>query len=121
MTFALATQVREALSSVDDPELGINIVDLGLVRAIEACGKTVSVTLSMTTPTCPLGGLIAEEAAIAIERDLGEGYSVSVSLDRAFKWTPDLAKAGVLEAFAPQPGRFGQLLNSALSGFWGRR
>ncbi len=46
--------VREALRDVIDPELGVNIVDLGLVYGIEVSGATVRITMTMTTPACPL-------------------------------------------------------------------
>ena len=48
------TDVRGALRRVTDPELGINIVDLGLVYDIEITGADVRVTMTMTTPACPL-------------------------------------------------------------------
>ena len=48
--------VREALRSVDDPEVGMNIVDLGLVYGVELTPQRVEVTMTMTTPACPMGG-----------------------------------------------------------------
>ena len=47
-------EIREALRAVIDPELGVNIVDLGLVYAIEIVDNEVRVTMTMTTPACPL-------------------------------------------------------------------
>jgi len=47
-------EIREALREVIDPELGVNIVDLGLVYAIEIVDNEVRVTMTMTTPACPL-------------------------------------------------------------------
>ena len=49
------THVREALRQIVDPELGVNIVDLGLVYRIEIEGARVRVVMTMTTPGCPLG------------------------------------------------------------------
>ena len=45
--------IRTALRDVIDPELGINIVDLGLVRRIDVDGDRVGVTMTMTSPACP--------------------------------------------------------------------
>src|SRR5665811_2523655 len=57
---ALPTEerVREALCSVDDPEVGMNIIDLGLVYRIDITPELVRVELTMTTPACPMGDLI---------------------------------------------------------------
>src|SRR4029453_11149506 len=47
-------EVRDALREVIDPELGINIVDLGLVYRIDFAGDDIVVTMTMTTPACPM-------------------------------------------------------------------
>ena len=50
-------EVREALREVEDPEIGISIVDLGLLRGIEVEDESgnVTVALTLTSPMCPLG------------------------------------------------------------------
>ena len=48
------TDVREALRGVTDPELGVNIVDLGLVYDVAITGAHVRITMTMTSPACPL-------------------------------------------------------------------
>lgn len=48
------TAIRQALSQVLDPELDCNIVDLGLVYGISLDGSKVSVTMTLTTPGCPM-------------------------------------------------------------------
>lgn len=54
--------VTELLREVIDPELGVNIVDLGLLRAVTvAPGGEVSVLTTLTTPACPLGPYITEQ------------------------------------------------------------
>jgi metal-sulfur cluster biosynthetic enzyme len=58
--------VRRALASVLDPELGLDIVSLGLVYRLECRGDAVELDLTMTTPACPLAEHIREEAERAI-------------------------------------------------------
>ena len=54
--------VREALRPIQDPEIFISIVDLGLIRAVEVSpdGTKVTVTMTLTTPFCPEGPMIVE-------------------------------------------------------------
>ena len=56
MAFTLVqeTFVMEALKEVIDPELGINVVDLGLIYEVDIDDANVSVTMTLTTPGCPL-------------------------------------------------------------------
>jgi metal-sulfur cluster biosynthetic enzyme len=51
-------ELREALKDVFDPELGYNIVDLGLIYDIAIAGSEVSVTMTMTAPGCPASDMI---------------------------------------------------------------
>jgi metal-sulfur cluster biosynthetic enzyme len=60
-TDTLREQVLDALRNVNDPELGINIVDLGLVYGVELDGDTVHITYTLTTMGCPIGPLIEAE------------------------------------------------------------
>lgn len=82
-------QVREALRAVLDPELGINIVDLGLVYAIEADAQRVAVTMSLTSPACPLGELLRDEAERAIRDRLGPGPVIDIRIVREPLWSPE--------------------------------
>jgi metal-sulfur cluster biosynthetic enzyme len=58
--------VRRALATVLDPELGLDIVSLGLVYRVACDGDDVELDLTMTTPACPLAEHIREEAERAI-------------------------------------------------------
>ncbi len=60
-------QVRNALSQVMDPELGRNIVELGMVRNIAIEGQRVGFTLALTTMACPLKGRLTDEAKAAVQ------------------------------------------------------
>jgi metal-sulfur cluster biosynthetic enzyme len=62
-------QMNELLRGVIDPELMVNIVDLGLVYGIKynEADKQIDVALTLTSPGCPLGGVIIEDAQKTLE------------------------------------------------------
>ncbi len=73
------TQALEALRNVMDPELGRNIVELGMVRQVAIEGDKVRVTIALTVPNCPLRDQIAENAGKAIDA-LADGLDVEIVL-----------------------------------------
>lgn len=81
-------QVREALKDVTDPELGINIVDLGLVYDVEVEGAKARITMTLTSPGCPAGGMILGGAKVAAE-DVDGVDEAEVNLVWKPFWTPD--------------------------------
>jgi metal-sulfur cluster biosynthetic enzyme len=94
---ALVEQVRDALRLVIDPEIGYNIVDLGLVYNIEAAeGGTVNVLMSTTTRGCPATNYLKEGARDAAWEVPGVEF-VDVTLTYDPLWEPammsDEAKA----------------------------
>jgi metal-sulfur cluster biosynthetic enzyme len=81
--------VRDALRKVVDPEVGIDIVELGLVYAIETTPGRVRVDMTMTTPACPSGPQLRDDAAHAIRMALPEAREIDVQLVWEPPWTPD--------------------------------
>jgi metal-sulfur cluster biosynthetic enzyme len=80
--------VRTALRGVKDPELGLDLVVLGLVYAIDVADSDVSATISLTSPGCPVAGQILEDARKAIEGVEGV-TSARVELTFDPPWTPE--------------------------------
>ncbi|WP_323847984.1 metal-sulfur cluster assembly factor [Nitrogeniibacter mangrovi] len=62
------TAVREALRRVDDPEIGMNIVDLGLIYAVEVGEAHIAIRMTMTSPACPMGQMIMDDIEAALKR-----------------------------------------------------
>jgi len=56
-----AAAVRDALAEVIDPDLGVNIVDLGFVRAVAVEGRTAVLTMTLTSAACPLTGVLEDQ------------------------------------------------------------
>ena len=59
--------ILDALRTVKDPELNVNVVDLGLVYTIQSRGPEVDVEMTLTTPACPAGPEILRNAVAALE------------------------------------------------------
>src|SRR5215467_11969345 len=60
------TAIRTALQEVIDPELGCNIIDLGLVYSVEIAGAKVSIKMTLTTPGCPMHESMIEGVQMAL-------------------------------------------------------
>ena len=81
--------VREALREVDDPEAGMNIVDLGLVYGVDVTADAVHVDMTMTTAACPMTDMIVDQAREAVGRVVPVGTTVDIRLVWDPPWTPD--------------------------------
>ena len=81
--------VRDALREVNDPEVGMNIVDLGLVYDVEVSPVRVRVTMTMTSPTCPMGDYLVDSVRDAVRRSAPEVPDVEVKLVWDPPWTPE--------------------------------
>jgi len=78
----------DALKTVVDPELHVNIVDLGLIYTIQSREDEVDVEMTLTTPACPAGPEILKNAVEALERIEGI-KKANVKLVMSPPWSPD--------------------------------
>ena len=81
-------EVRAALRRVKDPELNLNIVDLGLVYDIGVDGRMVKVDMSLTSPGCPSGPEIMRDAENQVKNVPGVA-DATINLVWSPIWTPD--------------------------------
>ena len=81
-------QVRLALRRVKDPELNLNILDLGLIYEIRLTGADVTVDMSLTSPGCPSGPEIMTEAEQQLKALPGVA-TVTMNLVWSPPWTPE--------------------------------
>jgi len=95
--------VRDALRTVDDPEAGMNIVELGLVYTITVAAAAIQVDMTMTTPACPVADVITEQARAAIQAIAPPDTEVQVRLVWEPFWTPSMM-SGVARDFFGWPG-----------------
>lgn len=82
--------VREALrENVIDPEIGINVVDLGLVYEVGVKDAIAEITMTLTTPACPLGPYLDQEVKMAVQEVPGVD-DVKVNLVWTPPWDPSM-------------------------------
>jgi len=94
--------IIKALKNVIDPELGYNVVDLGLIYEVnvDLDKKKIDIKMGLTTPFCPLAGPIlgsAYEAVAGIDYILKNKFDVNIEYDFERQWTPDLMKPELRE------------------------
>ncbi|WP_169974396.1 metal-sulfur cluster assembly factor [Tautonia rosea] len=80
--------VLTALKAVKDPEIGVNIVDLGLVYTVATREGEIDVEMTLTSPACPAGPQIVREATEVIESLQGVSKA-NVKLVMSPPWSPD--------------------------------
>lgn len=90
--------VFNALKGVIDPELGINVVDLGLVYGVEISEGVVRVEMTLTSPGCPLAGLIDQMVKSAVGKLKGV-ERVELELVWDPPWIPAMMSEEVREEF----------------------
>ena len=81
--------IRDSLRHVKDPELGLSIMDLGLVYDVKVDNGDVHIRMTLTSPGCPAGDQIVSDANAAI-RSLNAVTNVEIELVWEPFWTPEL-------------------------------
>lgn len=85
---ATETELLEALRQVIDPELMVNIVDLGLIYDIAQEEATVKVQMTLTSPSCPAGPQLLQQSKMALEQ-LEDVETADIRLVMSPPWTPE--------------------------------
>jgi len=89
MAHRLDPDILDCLQDVMDPEIGLSVVDLGLVYRAEHGEDGIAVALTLTTRACPLGEMIVEDARGRLARRFPEARAIAVELVWSPLWTPD--------------------------------
>ncbi len=83
-------EILAALKDVFDPELGVNIVDLGLVFRADWTASGIEVEMTLTAPTSPTGEELVEQAGSALRRHFPDMRNIRVDLLLDTEWSPEL-------------------------------
>jgi metal-sulfur cluster biosynthetic enzyme len=81
--------LEEAMRDVVDPELGINVVDLGLVYGIQSAGGVATIDMTLTSAACPLTDVIEEQARAALTGTAGLVDDIKINWVWMPPWGPD--------------------------------
>ena len=83
--------LEEAMRDVVDPELGINVVDLGLIYGIRAEGGVATIDMTLTSAACPLTDVIEEQTRAALTAGPGGGLVGDIKINWVWMppWGPD--------------------------------
>jgi metal-sulfur cluster biosynthetic enzyme len=86
-------QLMESLRSVIDPEIGLNIIELGLVRNLEIdeSSNQATITMILTTPFCPYGPQLIEQVRMVGNQVMPEGVRVEIGTEL---WDPSMMEEG---------------------------
>ena len=80
-------KVREALRQVYDPELGMSVIELGLIRKMDVTDNDVNVTMILTTPFCPYGPAMVEQVKQSVQESSQRVAKVTMGLEM---WEPTM-------------------------------
>ena len=82
-------KIREILKTVIDPEIEINIVDLGLIYEIKHDAVNIDIEMTLSTPACPIGDTIIMNVIESVKQDF-PAHEVNVNLTFEPPWNPDM-------------------------------
>lgn len=88
----LVPTLDEAFREVIDPELGLNIMELGLIRDVQLKEETLHVVMIMTTPFCPYAPVLLESARAKAESALEKPTTIEMGMQ---VWDPSFMEEGV--------------------------
>lgn len=88
-----------ALREVLDPELGDNLVDLGMVAGVSRVDERMRITLIPTSATCPMADLLLDDASEAAQQVLPHGMVAEAVMDWDTTWTPERLAPHLRERF----------------------
>ena len=88
---AKAEQVREALREIMDPEIGLNVIELGLIRDLDFQPDKTLVKMVLTTPFCPYGPAMLEQTRKLVEDASGKPAEIEMGMEM---WDPSLMEEG---------------------------
>ena len=88
---AKADAIREALREVVDPEIGLNIIELGLIRDLDIQPDKTNVRMILTTPFCPYGPALIEETRKKVVSVSGTPAAIEMSPEM---WEPSMMEEG---------------------------
>jgi metal-sulfur cluster biosynthetic enzyme len=86
--------LREALRVVVDPEIGMNIIELGLIRKVEIDDQRGHITMIMTTPFCPYAPQLLEQTRRTAQEYLARPTTIEMGLEM---WDPSMMEEGAAD------------------------
>lgn len=89
----LLPAIAAALQRVIDPEVALNIVDVGLVYGVQVAGGRVDVNVTMTSAACPVADVIVEDIEFQLDQSLPGDLKIHVELVWEPPWTPQRMSA----------------------------
>lgn len=95
--------IQQLLSQIIDPEVGASITDMGLVYAIRIGQERVEIDVTMTSPACPMGGMILDDIDATLERYLPENVVRKVNVVWDPPWDPSRMSATLRARFRLEP------------------
>jgi metal-sulfur cluster biosynthetic enzyme len=96
-------QVRDVLRLVIDPEVGMNIVALGLVYRVDIAPGSLVIEMTMTSPACPMGDMIVDDVHAALAKVLPDTIEPDIRLVWEPPWNPSMMDEAAKRHFGWTP------------------